>query len=99
MADMWSIGVIMYVMLCGYPPFHGDTDADVLAKVRLGNFSFNAADWKNISEDAKNLIRFLLKMNPKDRHTAEQALNHVWIKNKAPKASADAYLQTNFVNN
>jgi len=86
MSDMWSIGVIMYVMLCGYPPFFGETDADVLAKVRLGNFSFNAADWKNISEDAKNLIRCLLKMNPRDRYTAEQTLNHAWIKEKAPKA-------------
>ena len=47
MSDMWSIGVIMYVMLCGYPPIFGETDADVLAEVRLGNFSFNAADWKN----------------------------------------------------
>jgi calcium-dependent protein kinase len=86
LSDMWSIGVIMFVMLCGYPPFFGETDADVLAKVRLGNFSFNAADWKNISEDAKNLIRNLLKMNPRDRYTAEQTLNHEWIKNKAPKA-------------
>merc|ERR1711920_571992 len=87
LSDLWSVGVIMYVMLCGYPPFYGETDADVLSKERLGNFSFNAADWKNISEDAKNLIRMLLKMNPRDRYTAEQALNHVWIKNKAPKAT------------
>eukprot|EP00812_Abedinium_dasypus_P012548 NODE_605_length_1450_cov_685.542652.p1 GENE.NODE_605_length_1450_cov_685.542652~~NODE_605_length_1450_cov_685.542652.p1 ORF type:complete len:404 (-),score=135.79 NODE_605_length_1450_cov_685.542652:224-1279(-) len=86
LADIWSLGVIMYVLLCGYPPFYGDTDADVLAKVRLGNFSFNAADWKNISEDAKNLIRNLLKLAPKERYSAEQALNHVWIKNKAPQA-------------
>eukprot|EP00434_Breviolum_minutum_P033584 symbB.v1.2.029721.t1/scaffold3287.1/size59763/8 len=74
----------MYVLLCGYPPFFGDTDSEVLAKVRLGNFNFNPADWKNVSEDAKTLIRHLLKMNPKDRYTAEQALNHEWIKNKAP---------------
>ena len=70
MSDMWSIGVIMYVMLCGYPPFFGETDADVLAEVRLGNFSFNAADWKN----------------PRDRYTAEPTLNHAWIKEKATKA-------------
>jgi len=64
----------------------------------LGNFSFNAADWKNISDDAKDLIRRLLKMNPRDRYTAEQSLNHVWIKNKAPKA-ANINLQKNFVDN
>eukprot|EP00439_Symbiodinium_sp_Y106_P061265 s1388_g9.t1 len=66
--------------------------------VRLGNFNFNPADWKNVSEDAKTLIRHLLKMNPKDRYTAEQALNHEWIKNKAPKAS-HVSLQSNFVDN
>jgi len=87
LSDLWSCGVIMYVILCGYPPFYGETDADVLTKVRLGNFTFNAADWKNVSEDAKNLIRLLLKMNPRDRYTAEQSLNHVWVKNKAPKAT------------
>jgi len=96
LSDLWSCGVIMYVMLCGYPPFFGETDAEVLSKVRLGNFSFNVADWKNVSEDAKNLIRMLLKMNPRDRYTAEQALNHEWIKNKAPKA-ANLSLQSAFV--
>jgi len=98
LSDLWSCGVIMYVMLCGYPPFFGETDAEVLSKVRLGNFSFNQADWKNVSEDAKNLIRMLLKMNPRDRYTAEQALNHDWIKNKAPKAK-NVNLQENFVEN
>jgi len=67
--------------------------------VKLGNFSFNAADWKNISEDAKNLIRMLLKMNPKDRYSAEQALNHVWVKNKAPKANANAIISPTMMDN
>ena len=97
-SDLLSIGVIMYVMLCGYPPFFSETDQEVLSKVRLGNFSFNAADWKNVSEDAKGLIRSLLKMNPKDRYTAEQALSHNWIQNKAPKA-LEADLQQGFVDN
>mmetsp|Transcript_65300 Transcript_65300/g.181580 ORF Transcript_65300/g.181580 Transcript_65300/m.181580 type:complete len:503 (+) Transcript_65300:93-1601(+) len=98
LSDLWSCGVIMYVLMCGYPPFFGETDAEVLSKVRLGNFSFNASDWKNVSEDAKNLIRMLLKMNPRDRYTAEQALNHIWIRNKAPKAN-NASLQDGLVDN
>jgi len=95
-ADIWSVGVIMYVMLCGYPPFAGDNDAAVLKKVRTGNFTFPANDWKNVSEDAKSLIRNMLKMQPQDRFTAEQTLNHTWIKDKAPKA-APITLQSNFV--
>lgn len=81
--------MIMYVMLCGYPPFYGDTDAEVLAKVRLGSFSFNAQDWRKVSEDAKDLIKGLLKMNPPDRLTAEKAISHIWIEHKAPKASSE----------
>jgi len=85
--DIWSCGVIMFIMLCGYPPFYGDTDAEVLAKVKTGNFAFNNSHWKSVSEDAKDLIRKMLKMNPEERITAKDTLNHVWVKNKAPKAS------------
>mmetsp|Transcript_86316 Transcript_86316/g.222299 ORF Transcript_86316/g.222299 Transcript_86316/m.222299 type:complete len:508 (-) Transcript_86316:486-2009(-) len=98
MCDLWSVGVIMYVLLCGYPPFSGRTDQEVLARVRQGAFSFEAKDWRHISEDAKALISGLLKMDPKERTTAEQALNHDWIKLKAPRAG-NANLQESFVQN
>jgi len=80
------MGVIMFVMLCGYPPFAGETDAEVLAKVRKGEFHFNPVDWKNVTQDAKDLIKDLLTMEPKKRISAAGALDHVWIKQQAPQA-------------
>eukprot|EP00441_Pelagodinium_beii_P038509 CAMPEP_0197632012 /NCGR_PEP_ID=MMETSP1338-20131121/8966_1 /TAXON_ID=43686 ORGANISM="Pelagodinium beii, Strain RCC1491" /NCGR_SAMPLE_ID=MMETSP1338 /ASSEMBLY_ACC=CAM_ASM_000754 /LENGTH=282 /DNA_ID=CAMNT_0043203559 /DNA_START=92 /DNA_END=937 /DNA_ORIENTATION=- len=76
--DLWSCGVAMYIMLCGYPPFYDESDAEVLAKVRLGDFSFAAADWTGTSDDAKSLIGMLLKMNPTDRLGATAALQSTW---------------------
>jgi len=89
-SDLWSLGVIMFVVLVGYPPFYGDNDSEVLQKVRLGNVVFNTADWKAVSQDAQTLIKCLLKMNQKDRYTAKQALDHEWVKKKAPKATGVA---------
>jgi len=87
MCDLWSIGVIMYILLCGYPPFYGRNDQEVLTKVRRGVFNFDQKDWGRVSADAKGLIRVLLQKDVKDRFTAEQALNHEWIKQTAPRAS------------
>jgi len=95
-SDMWSCGVIMFVLLCGYPPFYGDSDAQVLAKVRKGEFTFVKEDWKSVSDDAKNLITGLLRMNVSDRTTAAQALTHPWIKGHAPAAPVVS-LQSTFV--
>ena len=72
---MWVPG-IMYIMHCGYPPIFGGTGAEVFLKVRLGSFSSKASGWKSTSEDAENLIRYLFKMDPRGKYTAEQALNH-----------------------
>jgi len=96
MCDLWSAGVIMYILLCGAPPFFGQNDQEVLAKVKQGHLTFSPRDWKGISEDAKDLVRMLVKLDPKDRLNAEQALNHSWIKNRAPQAS-NLELPTNFV--
>lgn len=86
-ADMWSLGVIMYVLLCGYTPFRGDTEQQIFKNIRKGAYSFNYAAWANVSDDAKDMIRALLTKNPLQRQTAEQALNHVWVKHFAPKAA------------
>jgi len=97
-SDLWSCGVIMYVLLCGYPPFSGDSDAEVLKKVKAGKFGFKPRDWKDVTEDAKTLIKSLLQMSPKERLTADEALSHAWIKDKAPKAIPGFSLQSDFVN-
>jgi len=96
--DVWSCGVIMYILLCGYPPFYGHSDGEVLSKVRLGHVAFDVRDWKHVSQGAKELIRAMLKVNPKDRYTAEEALNHAWTKQKAPCIS-HLPLQKNLVEN
>jgi len=97
-SDLWSLGVIMFVLLCGYPPFHGQTDDEVLRQVKVGKLIFEAKDWQGISDDAKELVRGLLTRTPTERLTADQALNHIWTKEHAPKGSNSA-LQTGTVDN
>lgn len=84
--DVWACGIIMFVMMCGYPPFYGETDKEVLARVKIGTFVFVHEDWKHVSLDATDLIVKMLKKNAEKRVTAAQALEHVWIARKAPNA-------------
>jgi calcium-dependent protein kinase len=88
----------MYIMLCGYPPFYGENDTDVLAKVRIGTFTFVQADWKHVSTDATELITKMLKKDPAQRFTAAQSLEHTWIRDKAPKAT-EFNLSNNIMSN
>ena len=77
--DMWSVGVVMYILLCGYPPFYGSTDMEVMARVKKGKFSLEGPDWVDVSEAAKDLIRLCLKLDPSERLSADEALQHPWI--------------------
>nr|XP_007970007.2 serine/threonine-protein kinase DCLK3 [Chlorocebus sabaeus] len=79
--DMWAAGVILYILLCGFPPFRSpERDQDELFNIiQLGHFEFLPPYWDNISDAAKDLVSRLLVVDPKKRYTAHQVLQHPWI--------------------
>jgi len=90
--DLWSIGVILYILLCGFPPFYGDNDDEVYDKIVAGEWRFLSPYWDDVSQSAKDLITNLLELNPTKRFTAEQALSHPWI--AARDRNSEAHLGT-----
>nr|XP_054502075.1 MAP kinase-activated protein kinase 5 isoform X1 [Agelaius phoeniceus] len=82
--DLWSLGVIIYVMLCGYPPFYSKHHSrtipkDMRKKIMTGSFEFPEEEWSQISEMAKDIVRKLLKVKPEERLTIEGVLDHPWL--------------------
>jgi calcium-dependent protein kinase len=80
MCDLWSCGVILYILLSGRAPFSGKHDSVILEKVKLGQYNMNIEEFEGISSDVKDLINNLLKKSPNKRLTAEKALEHSWFK-------------------
>ncbi|CAN9512149.1 unnamed protein product [Ophioblennius macclurei] len=77
--DCWSIGVITYILLCGYPPFFEENETRLFSKIMRADYAFHSPFWDNISESAKDFIRSMMEKSPTKRFTTEQALRHPWI--------------------
>ncbi|XP_047967962.1 calcium-dependent protein kinase 26-like isoform X2 [Salvia hispanica] len=91
-ADVWTAGVILYILLSGVPPFWAETQQGIFDAVLKGHIDFESDPWPLISESAKDLIRKMLCMHPADRATAHQVLSHPWISENgvAPDRALDA---------
>jgi calcium/calmodulin-dependent protein kinase I len=77
--DMWSIGVIVYTILCGYQPFQDSSDSRQLRAILSGTFTFHKSHWTFISDDAKDFVKMLLEVDPIKRFSAQEALKHPWL--------------------
>jgi serine/threonine protein kinase len=80
--DLWSIGVIVYLLLVGYPPFMKDTQAELFQQIRSCDWKFHKKDWQNISIDAMEMIEHLLVADPIQRWTADEALKCAWMRDE-----------------
>jgi len=81
--DLWSVGVITYVLLCGYPPFYATSQPALFEKIIKANYNFPNPEWSVISDSAKDFIKNLLLLDPKKRLTAEECLEHPFLKGAA----------------
>ncbi len=82
--DIWSIGVITYVLLCGFTPFYAENQRELFEQILAADYTFPDPEWTEISAEAKDFISKILVTNPAVRLTAAQALDHPWIVDKAP---------------
>lgn len=94
LCDVWSLGVVIYILLCGMLPFFGDCDADIFQSVKTGVYDFKDQAWDTVSKDAKHLISKMLVVDPGKRFTSEQVLHHPWLE-KFARSASEASLATN----
>ena len=77
--DLWSLGVIAYILLVGYPPFNFEDNEELMECSRKGIYHFESPFWDHISDEAKHFVSSLMTVDPSQRLSAQQALNHPWI--------------------
>ncbi|CAI2369142.1 unnamed protein product [Moneuplotes crassus] len=91
--DIWACGVIMYILLCGRPPFNGDTEDEILENISKGHYSIESDLWENISEEGRDLLKSMLEFTPDERISSKDALKHPWLTAHSKEISDDKILQ------
>jgi calcium/calmodulin-dependent protein kinase I len=81
--DLWSIGVITYILLCGFPPFYNDNIAELFEQIMRADYDFPHEYWHSISKEAKDFVSKLLVAEPSERMTSQDALKHPWLNGKS----------------
>ena len=84
----------MYIMLCGYPPYNGNTLQEVAARIKEGELEFQDEDWSHVSKQAKDLVTELLRYDYKERISAKDALKHPWFKAQIEAHEIDQKIQS-----
>ncbi|XP_046887838.1 calcium/calmodulin-dependent protein kinase (CaM kinase) II gamma 1 isoform X2 [Hypomesus transpacificus] len=85
--DIWACGVILYILLVGYPPFWDEDQHKLYQQIKAGAYDFPSPEWDTVTPEAKNLINQMLTINPAKRITSEQALKHPWVCQRSTVAS------------
>uniref|UniRef100_A0A671R9Q7 calcium/calmodulin-dependent protein kinase n=1 Tax=Sinocyclocheilus anshuiensis TaxID=1608454 RepID=A0A671R9Q7_9TELE len=85
--DIWACGVVLYILLVGYPPFWDEDQHKLYQQIKAGAYDFPSPEWDTVTPEAKNLINQMLTINPAKRITAEQALKHPWVCQRSTVAS------------
>ncbi|CAI8021372.1 Calcium/calmodulin-dependent protein kinase type II [Geodia barretti] len=85
--DVWACGVILYILLVGYPPFWDDDQSKMFEQIKRGKYSYPSPEWDSVTMSVKELINSMLTLNQNSRITAKEALDHPWVKNRDRVAS------------
>ncbi|XP_036815729.1 calcium/calmodulin-dependent protein kinase type II subunit gamma isoform X17 [Oncorhynchus tshawytscha] len=85
--DIWACGVVLYILLVGYPPFWDEDQHKLYQQIKAGAYDFPSPEWDTVTPEAKNLINQMLTINPTKRITADQALKHPWVCQRSTVAS------------